>query len=408
MSERIAVPSISSLLLLVLIVVSPPRPTVARAPGGLDDVAIGGRHTINAVLGDASYVARYGTVPSPGTDPDDRIRTHLEFVHALLSRRDVSELPAERRNARRRHLAALRDYVDAGLFPRNDRVPGESRPCFIDRRGRICAVGYLIEQSAGRGLAERLDAAYETEYLWRMQDPELARWVAASGFTLLELCMVQPAYPPSFEVEIVLDSERAPATAHITGSVIDEDCSGIRHVELDFGDGETWASGEIEAYVPVLDLDLHHTFTCPGTHTITATAEAWWCKDSTAREEWRLTLVPPSVELEVSREPGGPPYLVYLYTASDIRLPYLSDAAVNWDDSGEPEDAGWFVEGETFRTLTHEYASGGDREIVVTHRYEGLACSFDELTSMIVPLDSSPTRPVTWARIKGLYAATSR
>jgi hypothetical protein len=176
------------------------------------------RHAINAVLGDASYVARFGSLPPPGTDPDVRVRTHLQFVHAILSARDPATQTPDLRQARRRNLDRLQRYIDGGVFPRNDSYPTENRPTFIDREGWICAVGYLIEQSAGRELAERINAEYHSEFLWRMCLPELDRWVAGSGLSLQELSMIQPAYAPRFDVTVRMVTDM---TVQIRGYVWD-------------------------------------------------------------------------------------------------------------------------------------------------------------------------------------------
>ena len=66
------------------------------------------RQAISAVLGDLSFLVNYGRLPASETDGDLRIRTHLEFVYDLLSRRDLSAMPAGLRMARRGNLASLR------------------------------------------------------------------------------------------------------------------------------------------------------------------------------------------------------------------------------------------------------------------------------------------------------------
>ncbi len=67
---------------------------------------------------------------------------------------------------------------------------------FIDTKGTICAVGYLIEQSAGRPLAEKIAASHRYSFIEDIAKdmPEVRDWVAASGFTLDELGQIQPGY----------------------------------------------------------------------------------------------------------------------------------------------------------------------------------------------------------------------
>lgn len=57
-----------------------------------------------------------------------------------------------------------------------------------------CAVGYLIEQTAGREAAEYINSMFHNEYLLQMEDPVIENWTAKSGFTKVELAMIQPSY----------------------------------------------------------------------------------------------------------------------------------------------------------------------------------------------------------------------
>lgn len=150
--------------------------------------------TVNAVLGDVSYEHTFGHAPAEWTDEGLRIRTHLAYVEKLLESRDLSMLPPHIREARRANVSRLKEYRERGAFPVNEDHPGERQPCFIDRYGNICAVGYLIEQSAGRHLAESINASYQYDYIIDMESAELNKWVAASGLTIEECAMIQPQY----------------------------------------------------------------------------------------------------------------------------------------------------------------------------------------------------------------------
>ena len=362
------------------------------------------RQAINAIIGDLSFYCKYGKTPPRSTDPDLRVRTHLGFVHALLSRRNVSDLPVELREARRYNLAQLREYIDAGQYPRNHLYPDENHPCFIDRDGRICAVGYLVEQTAGRQLAEQVNAEFQSEFLWRIRLPELDRWVARSGLSLLELSMIQPCYDPEFRVQVTQDSDRAPATVSITGYVYDNCCCCLtKYVVFDFGDGAVWRSPEVNLRYP--PVDVAHIYTSPGMYTITGLAIAEdACGNQTGTDTWEITLTTPAFTLTAVQGSGGPPYGVYLSTTDDIRLGYLSEATVEWSDGGQPENAGWHVVGNEYRTPVHTYSAGGERNIVVTHRYDGPTDSFSEASSVDVEVGTVATHPSTWGRIKALYA----
>ncbi|HYE96665.1 MAG TPA: hypothetical protein VD962_10685 [Rubricoccaceae bacterium] len=163
---------------------------------------------INAVLGDASFVATFGRAPSAADGEELRIRTHLAHVEWLLRARDVSGLSPEVRAERTRLLDALAAYREAGAFPRNTTQPGRT-PVFIDEAGQICAVGYLIEQSDGRDAAERIAAAHRYDRIAEMPEALLRSWAGTHGFTLTELAMIQPEYQGCYEGhEASCDDER--------------------------------------------------------------------------------------------------------------------------------------------------------------------------------------------------------
>lgn len=153
-------------------------------------------NTINAVLGDVSFVKKFGTAPTPASGEALRIRTHLEYVETLLRAEDVSHLSWALRERRAALLDKLHEYRLTSAFPTNLDFPQERRPCFIDAAGNICAVGFLIEQTAGRALAERINAAHRYDFLADMHVPELTAWVEASGLTARECAMIQPTYFP--------------------------------------------------------------------------------------------------------------------------------------------------------------------------------------------------------------------
>lgn len=150
---------------------------------------------INAVVGDASWIAAHGRVPTAADELREvgRVATHLAWVEAALRRAEVSHLAPEAKARRAALLDALAEYRGRARFPRNERY-AERRPRFVDDEGNVCAVGYLIERSAGRALTEAIDARFEYERLLDMRDERLEAWIAASGFTALELAMIQPGY----------------------------------------------------------------------------------------------------------------------------------------------------------------------------------------------------------------------
>ncbi len=152
--------------------------------------------TINPVIGDISFVAKYGEPPTADCNEKDRIKTHLAYVEAQLRTADVSALTVEQQAKRNTILDHLQDYWKREQFPLNTAYPNERKPCFIDEYGTICAVGYLIEQTAGHAAAEAINDRYQYATIAEMTDklPEIEQWANENGLTLNECAMIQPTY----------------------------------------------------------------------------------------------------------------------------------------------------------------------------------------------------------------------
>lgn len=153
-----------------------------------------GQQTINPVIGDTSYLVAFGTLPDKHSGEQLRIHTHLSYVEQRLRAADCSELTDEQLIARKTVLDHLRVYADRGQFPLNTAYRNERRPCFIDEAGTICAVGYLVEQTAGRDVAEQINDVHQYDVIADMQLPQLAEWADRNGLTLRECAMIQPTY----------------------------------------------------------------------------------------------------------------------------------------------------------------------------------------------------------------------
>lgn len=356
------------------------------------------RHAINPLIGDASYIERYGTTPPPGTNPDLRVRTHLSFVHSLLSRRDASAMPPELRDARRHNLARLRNYIDGGVFPRNQLYRDQNRPCFIDNEDRICAVGYLVEQSAGRDAAERISATFQYAFLSEMQLPELDRWVAASGLSRLELSLIQPCYSPQFNVTI---TQSAPLTVTIRGYVYDDCDCGVKYTMFDFGEA-IW--GSRKSYYGA-SVNISHAYSFPGAYVIKGTAVSTDnCGNQVKSRTWMVNVGAAMMQVSAVQVPGGPPYGVYLTTSEEIPPHCLTSSHVQWQSSESPQLTTWYFEGGAYRTSVRQYASAGMRTIVVANNY--LAnCASNQAGSVTVNVNGVPTgtEVSTWGRIKAMY-----
>lgn len=163
--------------------------------------------TINSVVGDDSFVQRFGRKPDRNAAAALRITTHLTYVEQRLRARDTTGLSLTQRWRRTYAIEILAQYRRRGQFPEGESAQGHL-PTFIDQHGVRCAVGYLIEQTHSAALPIALDARFHNDYVAHIDDPEVAAWALATGFDREELAMIQPAYPPRVaDVSLTLASE---------------------------------------------------------------------------------------------------------------------------------------------------------------------------------------------------------
>jgi hypothetical protein len=152
-------------------------------------------NTVNAIIGDISFLEKYGELPGENTDENLRISTHLQYVEKILRNADLSKLTEAQKTNRSKALDLLHEYTNNSIFPANHDYE-ERRPCFIDRDGNICAVGYLVEKTVGRDVAEAINTEHQYDFLLEMNDGAVAGWAEKFGFTLEECAMIQPSYGP--------------------------------------------------------------------------------------------------------------------------------------------------------------------------------------------------------------------
>lgn len=199
--------------------------------------------TVNAVIGDFSFMETFGQRPTNETDESSRLQTHLKYVENLLRSKDISSLTKEQRVNRLKMLDLLNEYWMAGAFPKNYDYPDQRIPCFIDKDGNICAVGYLIEQTAGRQVAEKINSKFKYEYLLAMNDQKIDSWIQESGLTKEECAMIQPAYGPA-----PTDNYISPAYG-VSSSLI-----GGLNLSMNTINGIQISKGDKNKTVPILGL----------------------------------------------------------------------------------------------------------------------------------------------------------
>jgi len=183
------VASAATLAVFIASLIAVGSPESARSNPGAASVS----DTINPVIGDESFLATYGRLPTADDANLLRVRTHLAYVEHRLRAVDDSALPAPLRAARRRNLDLLRRYWGAEMFPAGENPTGR-QPTFIDDDGRRCAVASLVEATAGTAAVERINGRFRNALIAEMDDPALDVWIESSGFTRAEVMMIQPSY----------------------------------------------------------------------------------------------------------------------------------------------------------------------------------------------------------------------
>jgi len=66
--------------------------------------------TINPLLGDISFINKFGQKPTVTTNEDLRIKIHLEYVENMLRQKDVSNLTVKQQENREYLLDLLHEY----------------------------------------------------------------------------------------------------------------------------------------------------------------------------------------------------------------------------------------------------------------------------------------------------------
>ncbi len=123
-----------------------------------------------------------------------RLRNHFDSVDIELKSRDISGLTDVQRARRARLASWLRDYRNAGAFPKNDKF-GYAVPFFRDTEGTLCAMAYLIDRSGRKDIVDKVAKTRNNAYISELvDDPALVAWLDSSGLSAAEAGRIQPSY----------------------------------------------------------------------------------------------------------------------------------------------------------------------------------------------------------------------
>jgi hypothetical protein len=146
---------------------------------------------IDAVIAAPAYNKVMAVRDAPYIEYHEQVTRRLEYLESLLRSRDVSNWPEALRAERMKNINRLHDYREAGNFPMNFDHPDRQLPCFLDRKGNLCAVANLIAQSEGIEMVEKITSRYKYATVSEMKMPELEQWIASSGLTRDEVITIQ-------------------------------------------------------------------------------------------------------------------------------------------------------------------------------------------------------------------------
>jgi len=140
-----------------------------------------------------------------------RIKNHLRYVEKSLRAVNVSHLSPELQAKRAENLDYLREYWQAGNFPKNIDFRFSFTPYFRDANGTLCAMAYLIDRSGYGNIVEAVVARNNFVYVENLTDGPVVEWVNANGLTQEEAALIQPTYygwrtiqpDPVFSISIV-------------------------------------------------------------------------------------------------------------------------------------------------------------------------------------------------------------
>jgi hypothetical protein len=144
-----------------------------------------------------------------------RLRAHFDSVDAELRDGNVLDLTPSQLTSRATVTGWLREYRDAGEFPRNTRFPDRATPFFRDSDGVLCAMAYVIDRSGRGDLVDRVASTRNNAFIVELaDDPELRGWLDSVGLSVNEAARIQPSYESD-----VIEDDDVSATYAVTSII---------------------------------------------------------------------------------------------------------------------------------------------------------------------------------------------
>ena len=153
-----------------------------------------------------------------------RLQAHFDSVDIELREAKALQLTPAPGTARGTLVGWLREYREAGTFPRNDRFPDRAMPFFRDSDGVLCAMAYLIDRSGRRDLVDRIASTRNNAFIAELAgDGELLAWLDSTGLSVAEAARIQPGYnggPTPLEEDDEVSADYALTSIVVSGSAL--------------------------------------------------------------------------------------------------------------------------------------------------------------------------------------------
>lgn len=207
-------------------------------------------------------------------DETQRIQFHLSKVLEYLEEADLSGLNNRQKENRQSTIKYLRKYKERALFPKNEVLPIRN-PIFKDHHQTACAVAHLMEQTGHQDVVNLIQRESNFSFIEKLSIayPQVNDWANEQGFTLGELALIQPGYPPAHrdyfpignggpvEGKInVMKSNHVDGHMFLAGQFSEID--GVEAQNIIAWDGEDW----IDLGSPIIG-EIHDVAFTPGSNS---------------------------------------------------------------------------------------------------------------------------------------------
>lgn len=146
--------------------------------------------SLKPVLGRLNPFSGSSLLDGPADEQKKRISSYLEYTEQLLRLKDLHRNQPDLLQKRNHLLDLLNDYWKKGNFPDQYDYMGSRKLVHQDKKGRVSALGWLVNQTAGPDAALIIDALRASNDPQQVSLPAWQSWAARSGLSFSEISML--------------------------------------------------------------------------------------------------------------------------------------------------------------------------------------------------------------------------